>query len=183
MLSSRTRRWCAPAGAAAAALPATSAAVAPKPVTTIAMRRSAATLVTRHRVRTGGGYLAARRAAVSVRRRPPPSSSPPHKPEAHCGDAAVLVTVSARRSSTGTRQPPRSHTRLSSRAMSVILGSETTSGFEPSADLGSIDGSSDALLGRHRWVALWCVALVAFTLLVGLPTSRTQIFLFTASGL
>ena len=67
--------------------------------------------------------------------------------------------------------------------MSVLLGSETAPGFEPATSPGSIDGSSDALLSRYRWVALWCVALVAFTLVVGLPTSRTQIFVFTALGL
>jgi len=67
--------------------------------------------------------------------------------------------------------------------MSILLGSETNPGFEPTEIPGSIDESSAAPLSRYRWVALWCVALVAFTLVVGLPTSRTQIFAFTALGL
>ena len=67
--------------------------------------------------------------------------------------------------------------------MSVLLGSETTPDFGPADNPGSIDASSDSLLSRYRWVALWCVALVAFTIVIGLPTSRTQIFGFTAVGL
>jgi len=36
---------------------------------------------------------------------------------------------------------------------------------------------------RHRWLALWGAALLAFIVFVGFPTSRTQIFLFACLGL
>jgi membrane-associated phospholipid phosphatase len=48
---------------------------------------------------------------------------------------------------------------------------------------GAAAADGRAFLSRHRWLALWMVALVAFMLLVGLPTSRTQIFVFTTLGI
>jgi hypothetical protein len=66
--------------------------------------------------------------------------------------------------------------------MTVALDPEATSALEPPFP-GSAATTPASLLSRYRWLALWFVALLAFTVLVGLPTSRTQIFVFTAFGL
>jgi hypothetical protein len=60
----------------------------------------------------------------------------------------------------------------------VARSTDTVAEHAPQADRTRLTWWS-----RWRWAMLWALSLLAFTLLVGVPTSRTQIFVFTTLGL